>query len=135
MALPGAGKSTLLKQLQSRFDLGGFLFFEGSEVLDGTVPGGLAAFKRMRPPIVPLMRGGEPMALGVSETFPLARSLHAKVPEDIKRDHLKACFNLVIVDSVMNTGESVVEFIEHVRAMHATVRIVVIAGCAEEQAR
>lgn len=52
--------------------------------------------------IVPLMRGGEPMAFGISEVFPLAPFHHAKEPEDIKRWHLYTNGNeirtLILVD-------------------------------------
>lgn len=39
--------------------------------------------------IVPLMRGGEPMAFGVNDAFPLAMFLHARYPDDIKPEHLQ----------------------------------------------
>jgi uracil phosphoribosyltransferase len=37
------------------------------------------------------------------------------------------------VDSVVNSGKTVVQFVEHVRNLHATIRIVVIAGVVQAQ--
>ena len=84
--------------------------------------------------IVALMRGGEPMAYGVNEVFPLAMLLHAHRPEDIKAHHIKGMINVILVDSVVNTGKSVIEFLQYLRSMHATVRIVIVAGVLQAQA-
>lgn len=78
--------------------------------------------------IVALMRGGEPMALGVSEAFPAAMFVHANTPEDLKEQHFKGRSTIFLVDSVVNSGKTVVDFIEHVRKTDKTVRIVVVAG-------
>jgi uracil phosphoribosyltransferase/phosphoserine phosphatase/adenylate kinase len=81
--------------------------------------------------IVALMRGGEPMALGVSEALPAAMFLHAKNPEDIKLSHIQDCKTIVLVDSVINTGKTIVDFVTFIRKIHATVRIVVVAGTVQ----
>jgi uracil phosphoribosyltransferase/phosphoglycolate phosphatase-like HAD superfamily hydrolase/adenylylsulfate kinase-like enzyme len=78
--------------------------------------------------IVPLMRGGEPMALGVNEALPLAMFLHAKIPSDIRHDHLRDRETIFLVDSVINTGQSILNFVQHIRNLHASIRIIVIAG-------
>jgi hypothetical protein len=39
----------------------------------------------------------------------------------------------VMVDSVVNSGKTVVQFVQHVRDLHATIRIVVIAGVVQAQ--
>ncbi|KAJ5335706.1 uncharacterized protein N7506_005642 [Penicillium brevicompactum] len=78
--------------------------------------------------IVPLMRGGEPMALGVNRAFPLAMFLHAKFPGDIQHKHVEGRKTIVLVDSVVNTGLSILEFVQHIRALHVSIRIVVVAG-------
>ena len=83
--------------------------------------------------IVALMRGGEPMALGVNSAFPLAMFVHATQPSDIKPHHLHKQRNVLLVDSVVNSGKSVAEFIRHLRSLDATVRIVVIAGVVQAQ--
>ena len=83
--------------------------------------------------IVALMRGGEAMALGVNEAFPLAMFIHANAPEEIMLHHLQGQLTLVLVDSVVNSGKTVVQFVQHVRKLHATIRIVVVAGVAQAQ--
>ena len=83
--------------------------------------------------ITPLMCGGESMAFGISDAFPLASFVHAVKPEDIKIVHLEEISTVVVVDSVINTGKSVVEFVQHVRALHKTVRIVIVAGVVQAE--
>jgi uracil phosphoribosyltransferase/soluble P-type ATPase len=78
--------------------------------------------------IVALMRGGEAMALGVNDAFPLAMFVHARQPDDIKRHHLQRQRTVLLVDSVVNSGRTVVEFVQHIRRLHTTIRIVVVAG-------
>ncbi|KAJ3863985.1 uracil phosphoribosyltransferase-domain-containing protein [Lentinula novae-zelandiae] len=78
--------------------------------------------------IVALMRGGEPMALGVNEAIPLAPFLHAKCPEDIENRHVEDQKTIILVDSVVNSGKTVVEFVRHIRKLHATIRVLVVAG-------
>lgn len=41
---------------------------------------------------------------------------------------------VILVDSVINTGKSVVEFVDHIRALHPIIRIVVVAGVFQAQA-
>ena len=79
--------------------------------------------------IVALMRGGEPMAFGVSSAFPLAMLVHANKPSDIETHHL--LHNVLLVDSVINSGKSVVEFIHHIRSLDATICIIVMAGTVQ----
>lgn len=83
--------------------------------------------------IVALMRGGEPMALSVNSVFQRAMFVHATQPSDIKPHHLDKQRNVLLVDSVVNSGKSVVEFIRHVRNLDTTVRIIVIAGVVQAQ--
>lgn len=81
--------------------------------------------------IVALMRGGEPMASGVSNAFPLAMFVHASKPEDLKLHHLEGQVTVILVDSVINTGQSIADFVEHVRELHASIHIVVVAGVVQ----
>ncbi|KAF8848881.1 hypothetical protein BDZ45DRAFT_605209 [Acephala macrosclerotiorum] len=83
--------------------------------------------------IVALMRGGEAMALGVNDAFPLAMFVHASRPDDVKLHHLQGQRTVVLVDSVVNSGKTVAQFVEHVRNLHATIRIMVIAGVVQAQ--
>ncbi|KAK3388056.1 uracil phosphoribosyltransferase-domain-containing protein [Podospora didyma] len=85
--------------------------------------------------IIALMRAGEPMAFGVSDVFPSAMFLHASEPENVKPHHLLGPQGAaVLVDSVVNSGKSVVEFVSHIRNLNLEIRIVVVAGVVQEQA-
>jgi uracil phosphoribosyltransferase/adenylate kinase/phosphoserine phosphatase len=85
--------------------------------------------------IVPLMRGGEPMARGVWEAFPSAMFLHAKEATDIQTMHLEGKRTVILVDAVINSGGSVVEFVRHIREkLSRQIRIVIVAGVMQEGA-
>ena len=101
--------------------------------VQGRQTAGYRLFHEKQTTIVALMRGGEPMALGVNDAFPLAMFVHASDPDDIKRHHLQGQLTVVLVDSVINTGKTIVEFVQHVRKLHATIRIVVVAGVVQAQ--
>lgn len=81
--------------------------------------------------IIALMRGGESMAFGVSRAFPLAMFVHATEPSNVKIHHLQKRHNVLLVDSVVNSGKSVVEFIQHIRSLDPTIRIVIVAGTVQ----
>lgn len=83
--------------------------------------------------IVPLMRGGEALAFGINDAFPLAMFVHANHPSDITLHHLEGKTTILLVDSVVNSGKTVVEFVRHVRNLHADIRIVVVAGVIQAQ--
>lgn len=83
--------------------------------------------------IVALMRGGEPMALGVNDAFPLAKFFHANEPTDMKELHLEGQLTVVLVDSVVNSGKTIVDFVKHIRKLHATIRIAVVTAVAQAQ--
>ncbi len=94
---------------------------------------GYRLFHERQTSIVALMRGGEAMALGVNDAFPLAMFVHASHPDDIMLHHLRGQLTVVLVDSVVNSGKTVVQYVQHVRNLHATIRIVVVAGVAQAQ--
>ncbi|TVY36103.1 hypothetical protein LOCC1_G007561 [Lachnellula occidentalis] len=82
--------------------------------------------------IVTLMRGGEPLALGVNDVFPLAMFVHANKPADVKAHHVQGQRTLILVDSVINSGNTIVDFVQHVRdQLHSTIRIVVVTNVAQ----
>ncbi|KAI4104344.1 MAG: hypothetical protein L6R37_003341 [Teloschistes peruensis] len=87
--------------------------------------------------IVALMRGGEPMASGVSDAFPLAMYVHANEPGNVKQHHLKTPLGkqqtIILVDSVVNTGKTIVKFVEHIRNLSADIRIIVVAGVVQDK--
>ncbi|KAG9311066.1 uracil phosphoribosyltransferase-domain-containing protein [Chiua virens] len=84
--------------------------------------------------IIALMRGGEAMAFGVNDAFPLAMFVHAKRPEEILPDHVEQQHTVLLVDSVINNGNTAMQFIRRVRDLHAGARIVVVAGVVQSQA-
>ncbi|ETI20763.1 hypothetical protein G647_07105 [Cladophialophora carrionii CBS 160.54] len=61
----------------------------------------------LRTVVVALMRGSEPMALGVNDAFPLAALRPANHPEDITEKHLQMMRTIILVDSVVNSGRVV----------------------------
>ncbi|KAK2052200.1 uracil phosphoribosyltransferase [Colletotrichum caudatum] len=84
--------------------------------------------------VVALMRGGEPMALGVSEAFPRSMFLHAGGPEDLNSENLAGKRAVLLVDSVINSGKTIVEFVQRIRKLGPIKRIVVVAGVVQERA-
>ena len=80
------------------------------------------------------MRGGEPMALGINDVLPFATFLHARGANDILPEILSGIKTILLIDSVINSGESILSFVQHIRTLHATVRIVVIAGVIQSKA-
>lgn len=63
-----------------------------------------------------IMRGGELMAFGVGDTFPLAMLANAKDAADIKLHHPQGQLTVILVDSVVNTGKTILEFVQHARS-------------------
>lgn len=99
------------------------------------VQGGTSVGHRLlgeaRTTIIALMCGGEPMAFGVHEAFPGASFVHATQPSDIKLDHIRNQENIILVDSLINSGRSISEHVNHIRAFKFPARIIVIAGQEE----
>ncbi|KAF4534686.1 Uracil phosphoribosyltransferase protein [Lasiodiplodia theobromae] len=83
--------------------------------------------------IVAAMRAGEPMASGVNEVFPLAMFVHASGPENIKIHHLQGQLQVLLVDSVINSGKTILEFVQAIRKLDSHIRIVVVAGVVQAQ--
>jgi len=50
------------------------------------------------------MRGGEAMALGVNDAFPLAMFVHASCPNDFMLHHLQGQRTVLLMDSVLRTA-------------------------------
>ena len=101
--------------------------------VQGHTTSGYCLFHERQTSIVALMRGGEPMALGINEAFPLAMFVHASDSRDIMLHHLQGQVNILLVDSVVNSGATVAEFVQRIRRLHATIRIVIVAGVVQAQ--
>ncbi|EYE90274.1 uncharacterized protein EURHEDRAFT_519260 [Aspergillus ruber CBS 135680] len=83
--------------------------------------------------IAALMQGGKPMAFGVNNAFPRAMFLHADHNEDITSELLKDRRSIILVDLVTNSGKSILQFVEHIHNLHATIHIVIVAGVVQSQ--
>ncbi|KAL4985539.1 uracil phosphoribosyltransferase-domain-containing protein [Aspergillus falconensis] len=84
--------------------------------------------------IVALMRGGQPMASGIYKIFPKARFHGAKEPKDIEKEYLEGIVTVILVDSVINSGRSMAQFVQHIREIDGAVRIIIVAGVIQDQA-
>ncbi|PNP80421.1 hypothetical protein FNYG_06020 [Fusarium nygamai] len=84
--------------------------------------------------IIALMRGGEPMAFGVCEVFPQAMFIHASSAEDAMMHHAQGQSNVILVDSVINSGKSIIEFIKRVVRLEPNINITVVAGVVQAEA-
>lgn len=87
--------------------------------------------------ILPLMRGGEPMSRGVHQRFPSARLIHWDDESDASSLALGASGDdIIIVDSVVNEGNSVRRVIKHLLQNGAapSCRIHVLTAVMQKEA-
>lgn len=83
--------------------------------------------------IIAPMRGGEPMAFGINDALPSAMFIHAKAPEDVLKQHADGKQIVTLVDSVESSGKTMVKFVRHIRTLHPTIRIIIVAGVVQQQ--
>lgn len=74
------------------------------------------------------------MAFGVNDAMPLAMFLHSKRPEDVTAEHMTGITTVLLVDAVVNTRKSVVEYVQHLKQTRPDLRIVVLAGTVQKEA-
>ncbi|KAL5623662.1 hypothetical protein FOBRF1_002912 [Fusarium oxysporum] len=84
--------------------------------------------------IIALMRGGEPVAFGISDVFPQAMFVHASSADDVKKHHVQGQSNVILVDSVIDSGKSVIELIKRVVRLEPNISITVVAGVVQTEA-
>ncbi|KAL4923758.1 uracil phosphoribosyltransferase-domain-containing protein [Aspergillus undulatus] len=84
--------------------------------------------------IVGLYRGGLFLASGINKVFPKAQLTYVKEPKHVEAQHLEDIVTVILVDDVINSGKSVVEFVRHIQGIHGTVRIIVVAGVVQDKA-
>ena len=101
--------------------------------VQGSTTVGQQLLHERRTAIVALMRGGEPLALGINDASPLAMFIHAAKPEDVRPQHVEGLSTIVLVDSVVNSGKTVLDFVDHVWRLQPTVRVVVVANVVQAQ--
>ncbi|GAB1313714.1 hypothetical protein MFIFM68171_03924 [Madurella fahalii] len=99
--------------------------------VQGHVTKGHRVLHEEKTTIVALMRGGEPMAFGVNDALPLAMFVHARQPDDLESHHLQRQRTVVLVDSVVNNGRTVVEFVRRIRTLNPSICILVLAGVVQ----
>jgi uracil phosphoribosyltransferase len=86
--------------------------------------------------IVPMMRGGEPMAFGISKALTTAAFAHAYKFADFElgsksAGNLEGKETIILVDSVINSGKSIVEFLQPLRRKYKNTKVVVVAGVVQ----
>ena len=74
------------------------------------------------------------MAFGVNDAFPLASFLHAKQPQDVTAEHLKDKSTVMLVDSVVNGGQTMINFTAQVHNLAPGARIVMVTGVVQARA-
>lgn len=102
--------------------------------------------------VLPLMRGGDPMARGVYSRFPSARFVHFYDDKDdvpgcndhfaeiLKQTDSRATVNIIVVDSVINSGKSIERAIQCidqlVKSNNPSLNLVifVLAGVIQKEA-
>lgn len=87
-----------------------------------------------RTSVVAFMRGGEAMAFGISDVFLKAMFIHASCADDIKLHHVQGQATVVLVDSVANSGKTLIEFIKRVGCLDAKVHIVIVVRVVQVDA-
>jgi hypothetical protein len=58
----------------------------------------------------------------ICAAFPLAMFFHAHCPEDMTYNLLTGKLTVILVDSVINSGKTIVQFVQQIRSLHATAR-------------
>lgn len=73
------------------------------------------------------------MAFGINDALPSAMFIHAKAPEDVLKQHADGKQIVTLVDSVESSGKTMVKFVRHIRTLHPTIRIIIVAGVVQQQ--
>ncbi|RDA96308.1 hypothetical protein CP533_1685 [Ophiocordyceps camponoti-saundersi (nom. inval.)] len=102
--------------------------------VQGSVTSGHRLRDEERTLIVALMRGGEPLALGVNGVFQQAMFLHADSASDVDEMHLHGLRSVILVDSVVNTGKTLLQFIKRIHDLEPDMRIFVVAAVVQAEA-
>ena len=103
------------------------------EHVQGNVTTGYRLLHEAETSIVALMRGGEPLASGLSTSFPLSMFVHANGPSDVRAAHVAK--TVILVDSVVNSGATVVRFLRHIRNLNKETMVVVVTAVLQNGAR
>ncbi|PHH76384.1 hypothetical protein CDD80_1566 [Ophiocordyceps camponoti-rufipedis] len=84
--------------------------------------------------IIALMRGGEPLAMGINDVFQQAMFFHADSAFEVDEEHLRGRRTVILVDSVVSTGKTILRFVERIRQLERGIRIVIVTAVLQEAA-
>ncbi|KAM6508823.1 hypothetical protein FSOLCH5_011826 [Fusarium solani] len=84
--------------------------------------------------IVGVMGDGRSMARGVREAFPSAMLIFAASTSDIADHDVHYKYTVILVDSSINSGQTMIRFIRHIRSCNPRTRIVVMTGAVQAKA-
>ena len=73
------------------------------------------------------------MTLSVNDVFPRAMFVHTNNLNALKFYHLQDQCMMILMNSMINIDKSIIEFVQHVRKLHVTIRIVIIADVIQTQ--
>jgi uracil phosphoribosyltransferase len=59
--------------------------------------------------------------------------VHARHPDEIKLHHLQGQVFVILLDSVVNSGKTIIGVVQAIRNLKANIRIFVVAGVAQAQ--
>lgn len=60
--------------------------------------------------------------------------VHANGPDDLKSYHLEHRESVLLVDAVVNSGETVVDFAERIHKLHITIGVLVVTSVVRNEA-
>ena len=73
------------------------------------------------------------MASNINDAFPLVIFVYIRDANDIKLYYLQGQLIVILVNSVVNIDKTIVKFVQHVRKLYITIRIVVITNIVQVQ--
>ncbi|KAI5289670.1 hypothetical protein KEM54_003460 [Ascosphaera aggregata] len=81
--------------------------------------------------IIGILRAGLPLAEGLFEHLPRSMLYLAHESHEVDFKHLEGKKTVMLVDFVINSGKTIIEFIRRIRSLDASIRIVVVAGVVQ----
>ncbi|KAJ3457250.1 hypothetical protein MRS44_014391 [Fusarium solani] len=84
--------------------------------------------------IMGVMGDGRSMARGVREAFPSTMLIFAASTSDIADHDVHYKYTVILVDSSINSGQTMIRFIRHIRNCNPRTRIVVMTGAVQAKA-
>ena len=79
------------------------------------------------------MRDEELITFDVNKIFSLVMFVYVSDVDDIKSYYLQEQITIILVDSIINIDKIIIEFVQRVRKLHITIRIVIIVDVVQIQ--